>query len=125
MSHFVGYTTQIKDFRYLKNALTRLKFDYHLIGQTVLLPQTKTKTALLLWNKENYTLFYDNDFWREDLYFSPPTFIEKITREYTVEKSVHRMHRFGFNIESYESCNESLTEQTIKTKTLLLQKFNQ
>ena len=122
MSHLKEYKTSIENLVYLKGALNRMNVSYHVSDQNIILPQTKEKSASFCWNGESYTLFYDTDFWTNSL--SVNSFTEKVTREYSAEKVVCGMNKFGFQTESYEDSTQSDKYQTIKAKDLILSRYS-
>lgn len=122
MSHLKEYKTCIENLKYLKGALNRMQVFYHVSGQNIILPQTKDRNAMFRWNGESYTLFYDIDFWTNPLTIN--SFTEKVTREYSAEKVVNGMDRFGFRTESYENSVQSDHYQTVKAKDLILSRYS-
>ena len=122
MSHLKKYKTNIENLNYLKNALNRLNVSYHVFGQNIILPQTKNQNASFRWNGQSYTLFYDMDFWTNPLTVN--SFTEKVTREYSAEKVVHSMDKFGFSTESYKDSAQANKYQTIKAKDLILSRYS-
>lgn len=122
MSHLKEYKTNIENLDYLKAALNRMQVFHHVSGQNIILPQTKTKNALFRWNGENYTLLYDLDFWTNSL--SINAFTEKVTREYSAEKVVSGMDKFGFCTNSYENSIKSDQYQSVKAKDLVLSRYS-
>lgn len=122
MSHLREYKLNLVDFKHLKDALKRLDNESYTFGQTIFLPQTETQSASFRWNGKSYTLFYDNDFWLDTLNIR--TFTEKVRCEYSAEEIVHGMHDFGFRPESYTDSTKSDKYQTVKSKTLILNRYN-
>lgn len=123
MSHLLAYETNLKSLRYLQKVLNRLKINYYISGQNIILSQTKDKNFLFCWDnsKKCYSLFYDTDFWAEDLTVS--SFIDRITRDYSSEEVADEMKNLGFSTESYENLENKNVPQTIKSKTLILGRF--
>ena len=117
MSHLKEYKTNLQNLIFLKSALNRMKISYHVSGQNIILPQTKDKNASFCWDGTNYTLIYDIDFWTNPLTVN--SFTEKVTREYSAEKVVQDMKKFGFQSESYKNSSKSDEYQTIKSKDLV------
>jgi len=122
MSHFKEYKTNITSLIYLKAALNKININYHLSGQNIILPQTESKNAFFCWNGNSYTLHYDLDFWTHSLTVN--SFTEKVMREYSAEKIVKSMDKFGFSIQSYEDSTQSNVYQTVKSKDLVLSRYN-
>ena len=122
MSHLKEYKTNIENLEYLKAALNRMQVSHHLSGQNIILPQTKTKNALFCWNGESYTLLYDLDFWTNSL--SINSFTEKVKREYSAEKVVNGMEKFGFCTHSYENSVKIDQYQSVKAKDLILSRYS-
>lgn len=121
MSHLKEYKTNIENFEYLKGALNRINILYHVVGQDIILPQTKNKSASFRWNGKSYTLIYDLDFWTNTLTIN--SFTEKVTREYSAEKVTHNMSQFGFQAESYLDSTNCDKYQTVKAKDLILSRY--
>lgn len=122
MSHLKEYKTNINNLVYLKAALDRINIKYHVSGQNIILPQTKDKNAFFCWNGTNYTLHYDLDFWTYSLTVN--SFTEKVIREYSAEKIVNSMDKFGFSTQSYEDSLHTNKYQTVKTKDLILSRYS-
>lgn len=118
MSHVRQQKLGVTDFKYLKESLNRIKNNYHVFGQNIILPQTETRSASFRWDGEGYTLFYDTDFWTNTL--SVNSFTEKVKCEYSAEEVVQSMKNLGFRPELYNDSVKSNRYQTIKNKTLIL-----
>ena len=95
---------------------------FHISGQNIILPQTKEKNASFCWNGKVYTLVYDIDFWTNPLTVN--SFIENVICEYSAEKVVQGMTKFGFFTESYNDSSSTNSYRTIKTKDLILSRYS-
>lgn len=122
MSHVRKHKLGLTDFKYLKESLKRIKNNYHVFGQNIILPQTETRSASFRWDGEGYTLFYDADFWTNTL--SVNSFTEKVRCEYSAEEVVHSMNNFGFRPELYTDSVNCNKYQTIKSKSLILTRYS-
>lgn len=122
MSHLKEYKTNINSLSYLKAALDRINVNYYLSGQNIILPQTQSKNAFFCWNGDSYTLHYDLDFWTYPLTVN--SFTEKVMREYSVEKIIKSMDKFGFSIQSYKDSAQFNVYQTVKPKDLVFSRYN-
>jgi len=122
MSHLKEYKTNLSNLTYLKRTLNRMNIVYNVSGQNILLPQNNGKNASFCWNGTSYTLFYDEDFWTNKLTVN--SFTEKVTREYSAEKVIDGMNKFGFRPKYYEDCISHDKYQTIKAKDLILSRYS-
>lgn len=122
MSHLKEYVTTIRNLEYLKKALNRLAVSYHVSGQNIILPQADDQNASFCWNGKSYTLFYDMDFWTNSLTVN--SFTENITREYSTEKVIDNMEKFGFRTECYKDCMQQNNYKTVKAKDLILSRYS-
>jgi len=122
MSHLKEYKTNIDNLEYLKKALERLNVSYYVSGQNIILPQKKSNQASFQWNGNNYTLFYDLDFWSHPLTIN--SFAEKVVQEYSTEKITKCMEKFGFITDSYEDIHEFEKYQTVKEKNLIFSRYS-
>lgn len=122
MSHLKEYKTNIDNLEYLRGALERLNVSYYVSGQNIILPQKEFNIASFQWNGNNYTLFYDLDFWSNPLTVN--SFAEKVVQEYSTEKVTRCMKKFGFITESYEDVIKLGKYQTIKEKDLVLSRYS-
>ena len=121
MSHLKEYKTKIKNLEYLKKALNRMKVNYNISGQNIILPQAQEKHAAFCWNGEIYTLVYDLDFWTNPLTIN--SFIEKVTCEYSTEKVIQGLKPFGFSVDLYTDSYDMNSYHTVKTKDLILSRY--
>lgn len=122
MSHLKEYITKIENLEYLKCALNRLKISYFKSGQNLIIPLNKKHMISFCWNGNGYSLVYDPDFWTTSLTVN--AFIKQITCEYSIEKIIHKMQKFGFYPKLSNKDYLSQNSQTFSAKNFILSRYS-